>query len=189
MRAASGSIALADAPLGAQASGRSRDLAHQLVGMQAPFHEELALALADHRHGLGGSSVAMGRIDDLATRQVQPVLCRNGANLRLGTDEERRDQSFGRSVQRSAQRSLVAGMHDDCHGGLVIPRRCDQPVIFRNRRSLGNDIGHGGFLRIWRSGGDALACTGPAKSDRPVGRLEICCNARQPLRRCFGERT
>ena len=38
---------------------------HQLVGMQAALHQELALACADQLHGLRRRRLAMRRIDDL----------------------------------------------------------------------------------------------------------------------------
>ena len=42
--------------------------------MKAAFHQQLALGLVDQFHGLGGSSFAMGRVDDLEAADVDAVL-------------------------------------------------------------------------------------------------------------------
>ena len=44
---------VADAPLGPEPGLPLRDLAEQLVGMEAALHQELGLALADQRDRLG----------------------------------------------------------------------------------------------------------------------------------------
>ena len=53
---------------------------HQLVGVQAALHQQLALALADQRHRLGGGGVAVRGVDDLAAGEVDAVLGGDGAD-------------------------------------------------------------------------------------------------------------
>ena len=83
---------MADAPVGAQAGGRRRDFAHQLVGVEAPFHQELGLALADQRDRAGGRGVAVRGVDDGPPGQVDAMLGGNSADSRLGADQDRLDQ-------------------------------------------------------------------------------------------------
>ena len=48
--------------------------AHQLVGVQAAFHEALGPPLADQPHAFLGRCVAMRCIDDLESRDIEAVL-------------------------------------------------------------------------------------------------------------------
>src|SRR6185369_10601892 len=61
----------------------------------------------------GGGSLAVGRIDDLAPPDVEAMLACDFPDFRLGADEQWTDDSGCRAVDRAAQRSFVAGMHDD----------------------------------------------------------------------------
>ncbi len=65
---------MADAPLGAQAGRRGRDLPHQFVGVQAALHQELALAVADQLDGLGGRGVAVLYVHQFVLADIELVL-------------------------------------------------------------------------------------------------------------------
>ena len=69
---------VADPARSAQAGLAGGHLAHQLVRVQAPLHQELAFALVDQLHGLGRGRVAVRRVDDLETTDVEPVALRHG---------------------------------------------------------------------------------------------------------------
>ena len=95
---------MADAPRGPQARRRRDDRRHQLVGVEAPFHQRLDLAQARHldRH-LGGGVAVLGR-DDLDARQVGLLRLRESSDLRLGPDQHRHDEPAPRGLERPEQR-------------------------------------------------------------------------------------
>jgi hypothetical protein len=87
---------VADAPRGAQAVLAADHLGHQFVGVQAALHQGFALAGPAQRHRDLGRGVAVRGIDDPAVADVHAELFGNPADLRLGADQRRHDQAFGR---------------------------------------------------------------------------------------------
>ena len=73
----------------------------------------------------------MRRVDDLEAADLETVLAGDGGNLRARADEDRNDDAGLRRLDRAAQRSLVAGMHDDGGRGRHLLRPRDEPVVFR----------------------------------------------------------
>ena len=98
---------VADPPLGAQAGGRRRDLAHQLVGVQAALHQQLALALADQRDGLRRGGVAV-RARRRSGEPARSMPC-SAATPRIFASGPTRTGSISRSAAASiAPRSEVS---------------------------------------------------------------------------------
>jgi hypothetical protein len=119
------------------------DGAHQLVGVQAAFHQELAAPLANERDALGGRLVAVRGVDDLVAADVDLVRGRRCGDFRARSDQDGNDDPELGGFDRAAQRGLVAGMHHDGLGGRDLFRLCDQPLVFRVRRwSKHADLGH-----------------------------------------------
>jgi len=114
------------------------DFAHQLVGVQAAFHQELAFGFADQFDRLDRGCLAVGHIDDLDTADIEPVLARQAGNLRGWPDQDRHDDASVGGFERPAQRRLLAGIGNDGSRGWhgLGPR--DQAVVFgfrwRSRR-------------------------------------------------------
>jgi hypothetical protein len=77
---------VADSPRGPEAGLARGHLAQQLVGMQASLHQQLAPALPDQRDACRRRLVAMFGSDDLAVRDIDPVLGRHRGDPVLGPD-------------------------------------------------------------------------------------------------------
>ena len=75
---------MADPPGRAQPGLAGGHLAHQLVGVKAPLHQQLALGLVDELHRLCGCRLAVQGIDDLVAVNVEAVLASHRANFSLG---------------------------------------------------------------------------------------------------------
>ena len=85
-------------------SGRYR--AHQLVSMQAAFHQELALALVDQLDRPFSGRIAVGDIDELELAHLQAVFACHGSDLSSRTDESRNDDAeLGPPRSRPAAKS------------------------------------------------------------------------------------
>ena len=67
---------------GAQAGLAGRHRAHQLVGVQAALHQQLAFGLVDELDRLGRGRLAVRRIDDLESVDLEIVLAGDGVDLR-----------------------------------------------------------------------------------------------------------
>ena len=65
------------------------DAAHQFVGVQTALHQHFAAGGMNQLNGLGGSSLAVGGIDDLEAADVEAVLARDIPDLRRRADEQR----------------------------------------------------------------------------------------------------
>ena len=74
--------AVRDAPLGAQPGRARHDRGHQLVRMQAAFHQRVHLAAAGHRRGFLGGGVAVRHVDAFDAGEVDLRL--RGGGLQLG---------------------------------------------------------------------------------------------------------
>ena len=102
--------AVAHSPRGAQARFALDDGAHQLVGVQAAFHQRFGLALSYELDRLRGGFLAVLRLDDRQPRDIDVVLLRHGLDACLGPDQNRRDQAEPGRVYCTAQRAFVAWM-------------------------------------------------------------------------------
>ena len=124
---------MADPPGGAQPGLARRHLAHEFVGMQAALHQKLALGFADEFDPLYCGGFAVGHVDDLKTVDPEAVFVRNRGNLGGRPHQNRNDDAGFRRLDGPAQRSLVAGMHDDrARGGnLFCPGQ--QPLVLGRR--------------------------------------------------------
>ena len=86
--------------------------AQQLVGVQAPLHEQLGLTQAHELHGLGRRCVAVRRVDQADLTELDSVLLRDVADLLRRTDEDGRDQALRAGFDGAGQRRRVARVCD-----------------------------------------------------------------------------
>ncbi len=75
---------VADPARGAQAGLAGRHLAHEFVGVQAALHQELALGLVDELDRLCRCGVAVRRVDNLKTLDIEPWCCATAAIFAAG---------------------------------------------------------------------------------------------------------
>ena len=128
---------MADAPVGAQAGRFCGHAAHQLVGMKAALHQQLALGLVNQFHGPGCSRFTMGGVDDLELRDIEIVLRRDRLDLGRRSDQDRLDDAGGSGFADAPQRRLVAWMHHQRDGGRhLLGQGHEQPVILALRLCL-----------------------------------------------------
>ena len=99
---------VADPARGAQAGLLGHDRAHQLVRVQAALHQELGPAGANQLDGLGRGGVAVRRVHELELPDLEPELLRHAADLVGRPDQDRDHQPGSGSLDRAAQRALVA---------------------------------------------------------------------------------
>ena len=97
---------------GAQPRLPGDDRAEELIGVQAPFHQQLGVALAHELDGLGRRRVAVRDVDDRRRTERDAALLRDLADLGRGADEDRRDESFRAGLDRAGERGLLTGMRD-----------------------------------------------------------------------------
>ena len=103
---------VADPPRRAQAGRRrTSTCAHQLVGVQAALHQQLALGLADRaRRPLPRPPRCARHVDDLEAADIEAVLARHRRDLRGRPDQDRNDDAgFGRFDRRRAAKSRRRG--------------------------------------------------------------------------------
>ena len=167
---------VADPPRCAQSGRRRGDGPHQLIGMQAALHQQLALGLANQFDGPGGGSLAVWHIDDFEALDVEVVLARHRRDLPGRPDQDRDNDAGFCRLGRPAQGSLVARMHHDsrCRRHRLGTR--DQAVVF-----TAGGMGH----RAKRS--TALtppASTGMASSRRRVVYPAACPGRLRPVAAC-----
>ena len=105
---------VADAPPGAKPGLALHDRPQKLVGMQAALHQQLGLAGADQLDRLLGGGLAVRDVDDLDAVEVEANDLGDAADLVLGPDEDRHDESRLGRLERSLERGLVTGMGDRC---------------------------------------------------------------------------
>ena len=143
---------MADPPPGAKPRRGGGDLMHQFICVEAPLHQQFALALADEFHRLRRGGMAVRHVDDLAwpARSI-PCLAATARILASGPT------SIGRmSLASAASRA---------------PRK---DVSSQGCATI---VGTGGFAcaaAISRSYFDAASCTGLA-SQQPVSLLHEFC--------------
>src|SRR3954447_18703736 len=105
---------MADAPVGTQSAGLRSHGAHDLVGMQATLHQDLALAFMDQLDAARRrSGLRLRGVDDLVTGDVQAVLRGDVLDPSGGADKDRLDDTCLRRLDSASQRTLVAGMDND----------------------------------------------------------------------------
>ena len=103
---------VADPALGAQAGVLPDHLGHQLVGVQAAFHQGFGLAGTDDLDRPRGGGVAVRHIDQAIWPDVQPELPGHVPYFGLRSDQDRPDQVGLSRLDRSRQRGLVARVRD-----------------------------------------------------------------------------
>ena len=106
--------AMADPPLGANAGVTGDHRAHQLVGMQAALHQRRGLAFPYQGHRLGRGIVAMRRLDDRQTGDVDAVSRRHIADAGRRPNQDRLDQTQLARLHRATERHLVARVGHRC---------------------------------------------------------------------------
>ena len=94
---------MAEPSFGAQAGRAGGDAVHQLIGVQAALHQELAFALADELNRLIRRGVAVRRVDNFEAADVEPVRASDGGNFRNGPHENGDDDAGVRSLDRASQ--------------------------------------------------------------------------------------
>ena len=73
---------------------RGGHLAHELIGMQASFHQKLALGLADQLDRLCCRRLAVRRVDELIASDIDPMLLGHGGNLGDRPDQNGNDDAL-----------------------------------------------------------------------------------------------
>src|SRR4051794_38072699 len=126
---------MADPARRAQASLARGHLAHELVGVQAALHQQLALGFVNQRHRLRRGRLAVRGVDELEAIDIDPMLAGHGGNLPGRTDQDRNDDASFGCLDEPAQGRLVAGMSDDGCRRRDFFRIGDQPLILRGRRA------------------------------------------------------
>jgi hypothetical protein len=95
-------------PRRAQSRARRRHSTHQLVGMQAALHQELAFALVDKLHGFGRSGIAVGNVNELKSANIDLdslaiVLIFRAGPTRMGSINRRSAASVAPRSELSSQ--------------------------------------------------------------------------------------
>ena len=166
---------MADPPLGAEPGRRDGDLAHQLVGVQAALHQELAPALADQRDGLGGGGVAVRRVDDLAAGEIEAVLGRTSRILASGPT------STG-SISCSAAASIAPRSEVSSQGWATIVTAGVPSRAAAIRRSYFS-VGLGARMPSCRQDASRLASPAPDRGRRARRRGAAARPRHRPARR------
>jgi hypothetical protein len=87
------------------------------VGVQAAFHEQLRLAFVDHLYGPSCSCFAVRGIDEFERSDVQIVFPSDGLDPLGRTDKNRNEQTGLDRLEDTAERVLVARVHDGAPHG------------------------------------------------------------------------
>ena len=95
------------APAVAQPGVGPHDLVHQLVGMQAAFHQSAALGAPAQGDRLRGRHLGCFRFDDAKPGNVPPLALRDRLDARRWPNQHRRDQPLARGIQCAHQGNLV----------------------------------------------------------------------------------
>jgi hypothetical protein len=90
--------------------------------VQLALHQRPGAALVHERHGHFRRRVAVRRIDDLKTADIQPRLLCRSHDLGRRADQHRHDHALVARRQRAAQAQVIAGMDD--RGQQRIERPC-----------------------------------------------------------------
>src|SRR5215467_7050056 len=101
-----------DPPCRSQTSTGSGDCSHELIGVQAALHQQLAFRFMDQLDRFGGGRLAMAGVHDLEMVNIEMMLASNSANARGRADKSWNDNARVRSLYCPAQRRLVTGVHN-----------------------------------------------------------------------------
>jgi hypothetical protein len=88
------------------------DRAHELVGVEAAFHQRLDLAIARQCDRLGRCPVPMLRRHELIAGKVELGLFRFGSDFCIRPDQYGDDEFFLAGFDRAKQRNRVDRVHD-----------------------------------------------------------------------------
>src|SRR4029079_10653185 len=80
---------MADPPSRAQASARRSDRAHELVGVQAAFHQQLAFGFMNQLDRLRRRGLAVLRVDQLKSADIELILACDPGDLLRGPNKRR----------------------------------------------------------------------------------------------------
>jgi len=130
-------------PSRSQASTRARHGSHELVGMQAAFHQQLALPFMHHLDGPGGRRLAMTNIHDPESVNIKVLLVGDRGDPRGWPHEGRNDNAFVGRLYSAPQRRLIARVHDKgCCGGHFLCTS-EQTIILTRGRLKRTNLRHG----------------------------------------------
>ena len=141
---------MTDSPPRAQSTLLGDDLVHQHVGVEAPLHQALRLAVADQAHRGGRGFLLSCDIHSRETADVEAGFLCHGADPLGWSDQNRHDDVLLGGVDRASQRVLLA-RPDDCRrdrGNTL--RQCDQALVLLVRLFRS---GRGRIGRVGRIGG------------------------------------
>src|SRR4051794_4444105 len=102
--------AMADPARRPQATVPADDSRHELVRVQAAFHQRLSVARLDERDSFLGRGMAMESVDDAELREVCLEVVCGRRDFVLRPDEDRVDEPERGGFERSAKRGRIAGM-------------------------------------------------------------------------------
>jgi hypothetical protein len=94
---------MADTPIGTQAPGLRGDGAHQFVGVQAAFHQQLTSSGVDQLYRLCSGFIAMCCVNKLEGRDVETMHGGRIPNLPFRSDQERPDNAGLCTIDSAAQ--------------------------------------------------------------------------------------
>ena len=95
---------VADPPGGSQTGTRAGNCSHELVGVQAALHQQLAPRFMDQLDRLGGGRFAMIGVHDLEMVDIEMMRASNRTNSRGRADKSWNDNARVRSLYRPPQR-------------------------------------------------------------------------------------
>ena len=113
----------------AQAGLSGDDRTEQLVGVQAPFHQELGLPLTNQLHGLGGRRVAVSGVDHAGVPEIYPALPGDLVDLAGRAHENGRDQPLRAGLDGPGQCRFLAGVRHGRDNRLETPAPLQQLFV------------------------------------------------------------
>src|SRR5262245_4700033 len=95
---------VADPPCRSQTGAGTGDCSHELIGMQAALHEQLAFRFMDQLNCFDSGRLAVARVHDLEMIDIEMMLASNRADTRGWADKSWNDNARVGSLYRCAQR-------------------------------------------------------------------------------------
>ena len=103
---------MAYTPLGAQPGTAGNDSRHQLVGVQAAFHQCLDFAAGGESGTTLGCCMTVRHVLDAQALQLEPLRKSNRLQPGARSDQDRLDQPQPMRIKRGGQAGGIAGMND-----------------------------------------------------------------------------